>query len=93
MLKIPSQNRQNIKQNDAKRGFNLMNPDALIQYLLDQGLVITRFDKFLNEQMIEISPFGIEIHTILNKLKTTSEESEKTNILAAEKVNEEERNL
>jgi len=70
-----------------------MNADQLIQYLLNEGLAITRFDKMLNEQMIEISPLGIEIHQILNKLKTNSDESEKTNILAAEKLNEEERNL
>jgi len=70
----------------------LTNADQLIQYLLNEGLAITRFDKFLNEQMIEISPFGIEINQILNKLKETSKEADKTNLLVAEKLKENEKN-
>lgn len=70
-----------------------MNADQLIQYLLNQGLAITSFDSFLKEQMLEISPFGIEIITVLNKLNENSKESEKTNIFASEKLDEEERNL
>ncbi len=65
-----------------------MNPDDLIQWLLDNKLVKTSFDKFLNEQMIDISDFGIEINRILNKLKTESDQSEQTNIYAGEKLKE-----
>ncbi len=70
-----------------------LSADELIKVLFDSKLARTRYDKFLNEQMIEITPLGIDIHEILNKLKTDSQESERTNILAAEKLDEEERNL
>lgn len=39
----------------------MTNADVLIQRLIDNKLVTTRFDKFLNQQMIEITPLGIEI--------------------------------
>lgn len=65
----------------------------MIHFLLDNKMANTRFDKFLNEQTIEITALGIDIHQILNKLKTDSEESERTNIQAAEKLDQEERNL
>lgn len=68
------------------------NPDYLIQWLLDKKLAFSTYDKFLNEQMINISDLGIEINTILDKLKTTSKESEKTNIFAGEKLKENEKN-
>lgn len=68
----------------------MTNADVLIQRLIDNKLVTTRFDKFLNQQMIEITPLGIEIHSVLNKLKTTSKESEETNQFAGEKLAEEE---
>ena len=67
-----------------------LNADQLIQFLLDKKLAITRFDKFLNVQMVEITPLGIDIVTILFKLKTDSEESNKTNIFAAEKLEQSE---
>ena len=63
--------------------------DELIHWILDNKLANMGFDKFLREQMVEITPLGIDINLILNKLKTTSEESEKTNIFAAEKLKEE----
>lgn len=67
-----------------------MNADEIIQWLLDKKLAETSFDKFLNEQMINISEFGIEVNRILNKLKTDSEESERTNIHAGKKLQENE---
>ncbi len=70
-----------------------LSADQLIQFLLDKKLAKTRFDSFLNEQMLEITPLGIDIITILIKLKSDSIESEKSNIEAAEKLDQEERNL
>lgn len=67
-----------------------MNADEIIQWLLDKKLAETSFNKFLNEQMIDITYFGIEVNRILNKLKTDSEESERTNIHAGEKLQENE---
>ena len=66
-------------------------PDFLIQWILDHKVAISRFDKFLNEQTIEITDLGVEINTILDKLKTTSKEAEKTNIFAGEKLAESEK--
>jgi len=66
-----------------------MSADDVIQFLLNTKLAKTRFDKFLNEQMIEITPLGIKINEILDKLKTDSKEAEQTNIQAAEKLENE----
>jgi hypothetical protein len=66
-------------------------PDFLIQWLLDKKVAISTYDKFLNEQMINITDLGIEINTILDKLKTTSKESDQTNIFAGEKLKENEK--
>lgn len=66
--------------------------DFLIQWLLDKKLVKTTYDKFLNEQMINITDLGIEINQILNKLKTDSNEANKTNEIVALKLNENEKN-
>lgn len=54
-------------------------PKILIQWMLDNNLAHTFFHKGAQEQMIEITDYGIEINTILDKLKTTSEEAKKTN--------------
>ncbi len=59
--------------------------EKFIQYLLDQKLLETRFDQVLNEQMVEITKLGKEVNEVLNKLLTTSKESEATNIQAAER--------
>jgi len=67
-----------------------LNPDEIIQWLLDTKLVKTTWNKFLNEQMIGISDFGIEVNRILNKLRTDSEEAEQTNIEAGKKLQENE---
>ncbi len=67
-----------------------MSPEQLIQWLLDAKLAKTTYDKFLKEQMLDITPLGIDINTILNKLKETSKESESTNIYAAERLESEE---
>jgi lipoate-protein ligase A len=67
-------------------------PDFLIQYILDQKLAKSTYDKFLNEQMINITDLGIEINQILNKLKETSKEANETNELVAEKLKENEKN-
>jgi len=80
-------------QNDGGKSISKgdsMNADKMIQWLLDEKLVTTRFDKFLNEQMIEISTFGIEINTILNKLKSSSKEAQETNEQVAEKMESDE---
>ena len=68
---------------DVKSG---LSADQLIQWLLDKKLVNSHFDKFLNEQTIDITDLGGDINTILDKLKTTSKEAEETNIFAAEKL-------
>ena len=68
-----------------------MNTEELIQWLIDRNLVRIRFDKFLNEQMVDITDFGKTVNSILNKLKTDSKEAEITNIHAAEKLNEAEK--
>jgi len=67
-----------------------LEPNTLIQFLLDNKLAHTHFDKFLQEQMIEITDLGIEINTVLNKLRTTSKESEYTNEFAGMKLVESE---
>ena len=59
--------------------------EKFIQYLLDQKLLVTRFDKFLNEQTVEITELGKNVNAVLNKLLTTSKESEAINIQAAER--------
>jgi hypothetical protein len=61
------------------------NAAALIQYLLDQKLVTTFYNKKFEEQMVEITPRGITVCEMLSQLKTTSEASKKTNKLMKEK--------
>ena len=65
-------------------------PNVIIQWLLDNKLAHTFFHKESQEQMIEITPYGIEVNTILEKLKTTSNESKETNQILenAKKENE-----
>lgn len=53
--------------------------DTLIHWLLDNKLAKTFVHKESQEQMVEITEFGIEINTILDKLKTTSNEAKQTN--------------
>lgn len=66
-------------------------PDFLIQWLLDKKVAKSTYDKFLNEQMINITDLGIEINLILNKLKTTSDEANKTNEIVALKLQKDEK--
>ena len=61
-----------------------MNAEELIKWLLEKGLMRTRFDKFLNEQLVEITDLGKEINEILDKLRTDSEEAQATNESVAE---------
>ncbi len=61
-----------------------MNSDKMIHWLIDNKLMKMGFDKVLNEQTVELTKFGEEINTILDKLKTTSKEAQATNELAAE---------
>jgi hypothetical protein len=61
------------------------NAAALIQYLLDQKLVTTFYNKKFEEQMVEITPRGITVCEMLSQLKTTSEAAKKTNKLMKEK--------
>jgi predicted transcriptional regulator len=64
------------------------NAAALIQYLLDEKLVSTFFNKKYQEQMVEITPKGITVCEMLSQLKTTSEAAKKTNDLMKKKENE-----
>ncbi len=57
----------------------MTSPEIIIQWLLDNKLAHTFFHKGAQEQMLEITDYGIEINTILEKLKTTSDESKQTN--------------
>jgi len=57
----------------------LTSPDTLIHWLLDNKLAKTFVHKGSQEQLVEITEFGIEINTILDKLKTTSDEAKQTN--------------
>jgi len=50
-----------------------------LQWLIDNKLVTTSFNKEYQEQIIEITEFGIDVNSILNELKTTSETAKKTN--------------
>ncbi len=65
-------------------------PETLIKYLIGQKLMRFRFDKLLNEQMVEITDFGKEINTILNKLCEDSKEAQATNEFSAEQLEKEE---
>jgi len=64
------------------------NAAALIQYLLDEKLVSTFFNKKYQEQMVEITPRGITVCEMLSQLKTTSGAAKKTNKLIEKKENE-----
>ena len=68
----------------------MTDPETLIKYLIGQKLMRFRFDKVLNEQMVDITDFGKEINTILNKLREDSNPAQATNEFAAEKLEEEE---
>lgn len=70
----------------------LSSADILIQWLLDKKLVFSRYDKFLNEQMIEITSLGISVNAVLNKLNENSKEAYQTNLSVAEKLKESEKN-
>lgn len=63
----------------------IKNAAKLIQWLLDNKLVTTSFNKQYQEQMIEISDFGITVNEMLSQLKTTSEAAKKTNELIKKK--------
>jgi hypothetical protein len=52
-----------------------------IQWLIDNKLVTTSFNKEYQEQIIEITELGIDVNSVLNELKTTSETAKKTNKL------------
>ncbi len=56
----------------------------LLKWLMDNKVIETRFDKTLNEQMVQITDFGVEISMILDQLKTNSEAARATNEFAAE---------
>lgn len=66
----------------------IKNAAQLIQWLLDNKLVITSFNQKYQEQMIEISDFGITVNEMLSQLKTTSEAAKKTNELIKKKSKE-----
>lgn len=66
----------------------IKNPAELIQWLLDNKLVTTSYNQEYQEQMIEISDFGITVNEMLSQLKTTSEAAKKTNDLIKKKENE-----
>ena len=63
----------------------------MLQFIIDKKLASTSFDKYLNEQTVTITKLGIDIITILEKLHQDSIESEKTNIFAAERLANEEK--
>ena len=50
-----------------------------VQWLIDNKLVTTSFNKEYQEQIIEITEFGIDVNSILNQLKIDSETAKKTN--------------
>ena len=50
-----------------------------VQWLIDNKLVTTSFNKEYQEQIIEITEFGIDVNSVLNELKTTSETAKRTN--------------
>jgi len=64
------------------------NPAQLIQWLLDNNLVSTSFNQKYQEQMIEITDFGITVNEMLSQLKITSEAAKKTNKLIKDKNKE-----
>ena len=66
----------------------IKNPAELIQWLLDNKLVTTSYNQEYQEQMIEISDFGITVNEMLSQLKTTSEAAKKTNELIKKKNSE-----
>ena len=66
----------------------IKNPVELIQWLLDNKLVTTSFNQEYQEQMIEITDFGITVNEMLMQLKTTSEAAKKTNKLIEDKNKE-----
>ena len=68
----------------------MRNPEELIKYLLAEGLMRMRYDTVLDEQMVDITEFGIEVNTVLSKLKQSSKEAEATNQYAADKLEENE---
>lgn len=66
----------------------IKNPAELIQWLLDNKLVTTSYNQEYQEQMIEISDFGITVNEMLSQLKITSEAAKKTNELIKKKKSE-----
>ncbi len=68
----------------------MRSPEDMIKYLINEGLMRMRYDKVLDEQMVDITEFGIEVNTVLSKLKSSSKESEATNQYAADKLEENE---
>ena len=65
----------------------MTDPATLIQWLLDNKVAKTFVHKGSQEQMVEITEFGIEVNAVLEKLKTTSEEAKQTNEILAESEN------
>ena len=61
---------------------------ALLEWLQEQKLIKFKFDKVLNEQMVEITNMGVIVNDLLNQLKGTSEVAKATNEFAAEKYAE-----
>jgi hypothetical protein len=50
-----------------------------VQWLIDNKLVTTSFNKEYQEQIIEITELGIDVNSVLNELKTNSKTAERTN--------------
>ena len=57
---------------------NIKDPKVVLQWLLDNELVTTRFFKKYQEQIIEITEFGITINELMNKLKEGSKADKET---------------
>jgi len=57
---------------------NIKDPKIVLQWLLDNELVTTRFFKKYQEQIIEITEFGITINELMNKLKEGSKADKET---------------
>ena len=61
---------------------------ALLEWLQEQKLIKFKFDKVLNEQMVEITNMGVIVNDLLSQLKSDSITAQKTNEFAAEKYHE-----
>jgi hypothetical protein len=57
---------------------NIKDPKIVLQWLLDNKLVTTRFNNHYQEQIIEITEFGITINELMNKLREGSKATKET---------------